>query len=147
MVLELRTAAHAEPRLDIQAWGSLAVPRILLDFTVRDPAAERYARHRAGPAATAEQGEREKAVEYPARGGVAVRGVCMERLRRHGPNLVQTLHDFVDMARQRDADRGQAPRRWLRSWRAQLSVACVRSSHRAVATAVSDCNGKVTVRR
>ena len=55
-------------------------PRLLLDFTVRDPAAARYADVREQPAGTAAQGEKEKAAEYPARGGVAVRGACMKNL-------------------------------------------------------------------
>ena len=144
VVPELRTAARKEPRLDIEAWGHPAQPRLLLDFTVRDPAASRYADLRSEPAGTAAQGEREKAKEYPALGGVSVRGLCMERLGRHGPGLAQLLHEFADMARRRDADRGQAPRRWLKIWRSQLSGVAVRSCHRAVATAVEDRRGRWT---
>ena len=144
VVPELRTAGRLEPRLDVEAWGSVRHPRLLMDFTVRDPSAARYQQHRAIPAGTAEQGEREKAREYPARGGVAVRGLCMEKLGRHGPNLAQTLHEFADMARQRDVDRGRAPRRWIKLWRAQLSAAAVRSCHRAIATALEDRAGRVS---
>ena len=144
VVPELRTAARKEPRLDIEAWGHPAQPRLLLDFTVRDPAASRYADLRSEPAGTAAQGEREKAKEYPALGGVSVRGLCMERLGRHGPGLAQLLHELADMARRRDADRGQAPRRWLKIWRSQLSGVAVRSRQRAVATAVEDRRGRST---
>ena len=83
---------------------------------------------------------------YPPRGGVVVRGLCMERLGRHGPGLAQTLAELADLVRQRDMDRGQAPRRWLRSWRAQLSAACVRSSHLAIAAAAEDLQGRLTAR-
>ena len=55
--------------------------------------------------------EREKAIACPAVGGTRVTGVCMERLGRHGPKLEQLLHNFVDLARARDLDRGQAPKR------------------------------------
>ena len=68
----------------------------------------------------------------------------MERPGRHGPNLAQTLAELADLARQRDLDRGQAPRRWLRLWRAQLSAAAVRCSHRAVAAAIFDAQGRAT---
>ena len=146
IVPELRTAAKGEPRLDVEAWGSLAFPRLLLDFTVRDPLAARYAKLRDEPAATAARAEAEKSRTYPPRGGVSVRGLCMERLGRHGPMLAQTLAELADLARQRDADRGMAPRRWLRGWRAELSAANVRSSHRAIATAAEDCQGRLTER-
>ena len=135
VVPELRSATKAEPRLDIDAWGVPSQPRLLLDFTVRDPAAKRYEAHRGEEAGTARQGEKEKATTYPPAGGCCVTGVCMERLGRHGPNLASLLHDFADLARRRDSDRGLAPKRWLRLWRVQLSCAAVRSSHRAIATA------------
>jgi len=87
VIPELRTPARGEPRLDVEAWGHVAYPRLLLDFTVRDPAASRYAVCRNAPAGAAAQGEREKARTYPRQGGVSVRGLCMERLGRHGPGL------------------------------------------------------------
>ena len=130
--------------MDIEAWGVPTRERLLLDFTVRDPAAARYLRHHSTPVGTATQGEREKANAYPAVGGTRVTGICMERLGRHGPGLVQLLHGFADLARARDRDRGQASKRWLHLWRVQLSCAAVRSSHKAITTAVSNCCGRLT---
>ena len=146
IVPELRSAARQEPRLDVEAWGLPACPRLLLDFTVRNTAAGRYASVRSSPAGVAAVAESEKQRTYPARGGVAVRGLSMEHLGRHGPLLAQTLAELADLARQRDADRGMAPRRWLRIWRAELSAACVRSCHRAIASANEDLQGRVTAR-
>ena len=143
---ELRSPQRKEPRLDLEAWGQPSLPRLLVDFTVRDLAATRYVAVRGEPAGTAAQGEQEKAVEYPSTGGVRVTGACMERLGRHGPGLAQLLQTLTDLARQRDSQRGQSSRRWLRMWRVQLACAAVRSSHRAITTAVTNCCGRQTLR-
>ena len=144
VVPELRTSTRKEPRLDVEAWGHPACQRLLVDFTVRDPAVSRYDAIRHKPAAVAEQAEREKHNEYPEQAGVRVRGACMEKLGRHGPGLAQLLEELADLARQRDEQMGQAPRRWLRIWRAQLSAACIRACSRAITRAVEDCRGRET---
>ena len=56
----------------------------------------------------------------------------METYGRHGEDLIGLLEQLADLARQRDLAFGLAPTRWLRKWRAQLSLVTARMVGRAV---------------
>ena len=82
VVAELATPERKEPRVDVDAWGVVAEPRILLDVTVTCPFAERYEEK----SATA-SGEQRKDREYPCKAGLSVTGVAVDVFGRHGPAL------------------------------------------------------------
>merc|ERR1712026_313219 len=78
---------------------------------------------RSCPAASAES---DKTDRYPPKGGVAVRGVGLEVLGKHGPQLTALLTELADRARAHAIQQGRAPARLLRRWRIQLSATCAR---------------------
>ena len=104
---------------------------MLIDFTLRNPLAERYTatRARGDAAATAED---EKEDRYPPRAGLRVRGAAMELFGRHGDGLRSLLAELADRARARERAQGHAPTRWLRKWRARLSAVAVWLEGRAI---------------
>ena len=117
VIAELATCARKEPRVDIDAWGLVAEPRLLLDVTVTCPFAQRYE----SKSATA-CGESRKDKEYPCRAGLAVTGIAADVYGRHGPALQDLLMRLADLARQHDVDCGNQPRRWLHKWRVRVAT-------------------------
>ena len=121
VVPELREPARDEPRVDVEVWGLAAEPRALYDFTVCAPFAARYDNTTAVAAA-----ESRKRREYPQAGGLHVQEMAVDVFGHFGPALTETLEKWADSARQRDISRGQRPRRWLHTWRVQLSAEIAR---------------------
>ena len=117
--------------MDVDAWGLIAEPRCLLDVTVCAPFAERYS----NVASAVEAGEERKCGEYAPAGGLHVRGVAVDVFGRMGPALSDLLEHWADLARQRDLMRGLTPRRWMHTWRAQISATVARGIARLIVTA------------
>ena len=130
VVAELATPDRKEPRVDVDAWGLVAEPRVMLDATITCPFARRYESKDA-----AMSGERRKDREYPCRAGLAVTGVAVDVFGRHGPAMLEILTKFADLARQHDLDRGLQPRRWLHSWRVRIATELVRGCARQICAA------------
>ena len=129
---ELATAKRKEPRVDVDAWGLVAEPRVLLDVTVTCPFAQRYEDKSA-----VQCGELRKDREYPSRAGLTVTGVAVDVYGRHGPALQDLLLRLADLARQHDIDRGCQPRRWLHRWRVRIATEIARGCARQICTANS----------
>ena len=136
IVVEFATATCLSPKLDIEGWGVAWAERLLVDFTIRNPLADRYAtgEARSDAAATAEE---EKEQRYPPRGGVRVRGAALELYGKHGEGMRALLAEFADRARERERASGVATTRWIRRWRVQLSAVTVRLVGRAIQKAQS----------
>ena len=132
VIAELATAKRKEPRVDVDAWGLVAEPRVLLDVTVTCPFAQRYEDKSAVAC-----GEHRKDREYPSKGGLTVTGVAVDVFGKHGPALHDLLLRFADLARQRDVDMGLQPRRWLHRWRARISTEIARGCSRQIISANS----------
>ena len=129
----LATAKHAEPRPDLESWGSAALPHFLGDFTLVSPwAARNAAAATRGPARAAASAELAKVVKYGARGGCTVQGLAMESGGRHGPALAEHLGLLASLARARCSARWQQERPWLRDWRTRLAVLLGRFTAQAV---------------
>ena len=130
VIPELATAQCQSPQLDVEGWGLQGQDRLLIDFSIRHPLANRYiGRGKDGTTAVAEG---EKAKHYQARSGLQVHAAVMEVYGRHGDGLVSLLELLADHARVRDRSMGVAPGRWLRKWRAQLSSVTAHLVGRAV---------------
>ena len=134
VIPELATADRAEPRVDVDAWGHPAAPRTLLDVTVCAPFADRYAKCESATASA----EARKDTEYPAQAGLRVTGVAVDLFGRLGPGLSALLEQWADLARQRDLLRGRPSRRWLHTWRSQISCAVAKGVARLLITADVD---------
>ena len=132
VVAELATADRKEPRVDVDAWGVVAEPRVLLDVTVTCPFAQRYE----DKSATI-SGEARKDKEYPCRAGLAVTGVAVDVYGKHGPAMGDFLMRMADLARQHDLDMGSQPRRWISRWRIRIATELARGCARQVGTANS----------
>ena len=128
VIPELITPTRLEPRVDLETWGLANEARGLYDFTICAPFASRYEKQ-ADPVATAEAGKRRK---YPAIAGLAVAGIGMDVYGRCGPELTDTLERWADHARLRDLANGCQPRRWLHTWRSQLSAEVAKGTARMV---------------
>ena len=124
VIPELATASCPSPVMDVDGWGVPGADRLLLDFTMRSGAAARYRwGQRAQAAASAED---DKTKRYPPAGGLLPRGIGMEVLGRHGPELRSLLAELADRARHAAVLQGKAPTRLLRKWRCQLSGVAAR---------------------
>ena len=73
VIAELATTKRKEPRVDVDAWGLVAEPRVLFDVTVTYPFAQRYEDKLA-----VECGEHREDKEYPSKAGLAVTGVAVD---------------------------------------------------------------------
>ena len=131
VVPELATPACRAPQLDVEGWSTSHSSRLLIDFSIRHPCTAHYS---SGQSATVVAG-REKTGHYGSRQGLVVRTAAMETFGRHGADLVALLEQLADLARQRDIAFGLPPTRWLRKWRAQLSLAVARMIGRAIQSA------------
>ena len=130
VVAELATPSRKEPRVDVDAWGLVAEPRVLLDVTVTCSFAERY---EAKSAVTC--GEHRKDKEYTCKAGLSVTGVAVDVFGKHGPALQELLMRSADLARQHEVDMGVQPRRWLHRWRVRISTELARGCSRQICTA------------
>ena len=128
---ELAIAACQAPQLDVVGWSAFGHGRLLIDFSLRLPGVARYSR---GQDAMIVAG-REKDHHYPSRQGLQVRTAAMETYGRFGSELTALLDQLADLARQRDRAFSLPPTRWLRKWRAQLSLVAARMAGRAVQSA------------
>ena len=132
VIAELATETRKEPRVDVDAWGVVAEPRILLDVTVTCPFAQRYEDKSAAAC-----GEHRKDRGYPSKAGLSVTGVAVDVFGRHGPALQELLTRLADLARQHDLDQGNQPRRWLHRWRVRIATEVARGCARQITTANS----------
>ena len=121
---ELATDDRPSPVMDCDAWGVAGAERLLIDFTLRAGGAARYGQ--GSRAAAAASAEADKLKAYPTQNGVSVRGVAMEVLGKHGPELQTLLHELADRARATAIQQGRAPARHLHRWRCQLACMCAR---------------------
>ena len=131
VIPELATPSCLAPQMDVEGWSTSKCSRLLIDFSIRHPCCAHYS---SGQIATVVAG-REKTSHYGHRQGLVVRTGAMESYGRHGDDLVALLEQLADLARQRDVAFGLPPTRWLRKWRAQLSLAVARMVGRAIQTA------------
>ena len=132
VVAELATSQRKEPRVDVDAWGLVAEPRVLLDVTVTCPFAQRYEGRSAAAC-----GEHRKDREYPSKAGLSVTGVAVDVFGKHGPVLHDLLMRLADLARRHDIDMGLQPRRWLHRWRVRISTEIARGCARLISNANS----------
>ena len=132
VVAELATSQRKEPRVDVDAWGLVAEPRVLLDVTVTCPFAQRYEDRSAAAC-----GEHRKDGEYPSKAGLSVTGVAVDVFGKHGPALHDLLMRLADLARRHDVDMGLQPRRWLHRWRVRISTEIARGCARLISSANS----------
>ena len=130
VIAELATAGRKEPRVDVDAWGLVAEPRLLLDVTVTCPFAERYA-----DKSSVQCGEHRKDNEYPAAAGLAFTGIAVDVFGKHGPALHDLLTRLADSARQHELDQGTQPRRWLNRWRTRISTEIARGCSKLIRSA------------
>ena len=128
VVPELATAKCQAPQLDVEGWSTFSLNRLLIDFSIRHPGAAHYS---IGQDATVVAG-REKQGHYGCRQGLQVRAAAMETYGRFGEELTALLDQLADLARQRDLQHGLPPTKWLRKWRAQLSLVAARLVGRAI---------------
>ena len=131
IVPELATASCPSPQLDLDGWCLQLDERLVIDFTMRHPEAQRYS----GIDAMA-KAFKEKHAHYPARAGVSVCAASMEVYGRFGDELAGLLEFLSHRARQRDYAFGCTPNRWLRRWRVQLSHAAAAFVGRAIQQAL-----------
>ena len=131
VIPELATAACRSPQLDVEGWSTAGCDRLLIDFSIRHPGAARYS---TGQQATVVAG-REKTDHYGSSQGLHVRTAAMETYGCHGEELCSLLEQLADLARQREFAFGLPPTRWLRRWRAQLSLATAHMVGRAIQSA------------
>ena len=127
VVAELATTKRKEPRVDIDAWGLVAEPRVMLDVTVTSPFAQRYESKSA-----VKCGEHRKDNEYPRKAGLSVTGVAVDVYGKHGAALQDLLTRFADLARQHEVDSGTQPRRWLHRWRVRIATEIARGCSRQI---------------
>ena len=132
VVAELATANRKEPRVDVDAWGLVAEPRILLDVTVTCPFAQRYA-----DKSSVGCGEQRRDKEYPTAAGLTVTGIAVDVFGRHGPALHDLLTRLADLARQHELDQGAQSHRKLNNWRVRISTEIARGCSRLISTANS----------
>ena len=123
IIPELRTPKMQKPRVDVEAWGHPGLARLLVDFTVVSPDAQRYEGPQSTPAQAARRGEQGEVAKYNAgHGGTKVTGASMETT-------------VAGYARAIDSQMGHPPRRLLSQWRLQLSMALARFTAAAVLSA------------
>ena len=133
IVPEFATSSLPSPQIDIDAWGLLGQPRLLVDFTIRHPLAQRYQQRSTHASAQAE-----KTTHYPPTHGLHVVPATMDTYGRHSPDLTRLLEHLADSARTKEIQSGLAPTRWLRRWRAQLSYVVAHMAARAVLSAAPE---------
>ena len=136
-VPQLSSPSKTEPRADLMAWGSVALPVARLDITVVSPWALRNAEAaRAVPAESARRAELSKGKEYGARGGVCIQGLAVEAGGRHGPQFDGHLKLLASLARQRDSFAGREPRFHLKQWRTRIAVLLGRFTAHTISAAL-----------
>ena len=133
VVPEFATPKLLSPQIDIDAWGLLGQPRLLADFTIRHPFAQRYEQQ--SPHAKAHD---EKTTHYAPTQGLHVTPATMDTYGRHSPDLARLLEHLADLARLKESQSGLAPTRWLRRWRAQLSYVVSHMAARSVLSAAPE---------
>ena len=136
VIPELATSECKTPVLDLEGWSTRAMPRLLVDFTVRHPTAARYRQSDGCNASATVVAEREKQQHYPTRAGLGVTVAAMEVYGRFGHDLTCLLEQLSDLAQQRDRAFGHKPGRWLHRWRVQLSHATACFLGRAIQQAL-----------
>ena len=121
-ILELTTPA-SEAWMDVWGMGSAEIWDLLLDVTVRHPAAERYQPRAAEePGAACLEASKEKHERYPSRGGRAITPVCAETWGRWGPEAEDVLARLSAAASRRDHLRGASQTGRMQRWRARLDA-------------------------
>ena len=106
---------------DVWAFGARGVSDILVDVTVRNPAADRYrSRGLPEPGGAARIAEEEKQKKYPPKAGRCVRTMAFETWGRLGEDGEALLTSLEAAAAERDRRTGRGSRGRLQRWRAQL---------------------------
>ena len=137
LVPQLATPSKTEPRADLMAWGTVALPVTRLDVTIVSPWASRNQEAtRTAPAESARRAEESKRKEYGARGGISIIGLGIEAGGRHGPQLCDHLKLLASLARQRDSFSGREPRCHLKLWRTRIAILIGRFTAHTVCTAL-----------
>ena len=134
-----------EAWLDIWAFGAVHVQDLIVDVSIRHPAASHYQ-----PAASREiavaaiAGENEKEQRYPAQGGRAVVPFVTETWGRLGPSADSLLQNLAAEAARRARQRGQSVTTgtFLRRWRASLDACLQRNIALEMAAARSGLPGR-----
>ena len=115
------SVSFEEARLDLEFFGHPVAPNMLLDGTIRHPAAKSMVRRASVEIGfAAEEGVRAKIKRYPPRNGKEVTACSMETWGRFSETLDATLADLACLASRRQRDRGIQPTKWLDKWRAQI---------------------------
>ena len=107
-----------EARIDVECFGHAYAPDLLLDGTIRHPAAKCSvvaASKTAGHAA--EDGTIAKCKRYPPKLGKCVHGCSMETWGYFSACLDDVLVTFAGLGSRRQFDRGVQPTKWLQKWR------------------------------
>ena len=130
IVPEFATQSTPSPQIDVDGWGLLGQTRLLVDFTIRNPLAERYCNRDLNAAA-----HTDKTSHYAAAHGLHVTPATIDTFGRHSPDLAYLLEHLADLARTREKQMGLPPTRWLRKWRAQLSSILAHMVGRAICEA------------
>ena len=103
VVPALLTERLTEPRVDVDAWGHLGLPRMRLDFTVVDAKALHHSsamRKAQDTAQAAAQAEKTKENKYgKTKGGVGDTGIAMQLSGRFGPGLDALLRRLAGYKR------------------------------------------------
>ena len=127
------TTENAEAILDVWCFGCHEMPDLLLDITIRHPAAASYLTSAAAtPGFTAESAEKDKISRYPPRKGRSVVPFAVETWGRLGNAAEEVLQKLAAAATRHAWRRGQCTEAGsrLKRWRAVLDA----SLHRSMAT-------------
>ena len=112
---------HTEAYLDVWGWGTVDIPDLLVDVTVRHPMAARCLPRSAQTEGFACQlAVEDKAKQYPAAGGRCVHTFAVESWGRLGSTGEAVLEVLAAAAATLDRRRGREPRSRLQRWRAQV---------------------------
>ena len=130
IIPEFATKAVPSPQIDIDGWGLLGQPRLLVDFTIRHPLAQRYSTRDLNTSAHAD-----KTSHYVATHGFQVTPATLDAFGKHSPQLAGLLEHLADLACTRERQMGLPPTRWLHKWRAQLSSVVAHMTGRAICEA------------
>ena len=130
IVPEFATPATPSPQIDVEGWGLLGQPRLLVDFTIRNPLAQRYVNRDLNTAA-----HTDKTTHYVATHGLQVIPATIDTFGKHSPHLASLLEHLAGLARNRERQMGLPPTRWLRKWRSQLSSVLAHMTGRAICQA------------
>ena len=137
------STAREEAWLDVWGFGTVAVPDVLVDVTIRHPADSRY---QPGACSTlghaAAKAEEEKQARYPCAKGRMVTPFAVESWGRLGAHAEALLIHLAAAAARRDLQRGRVEVGRLQRWRARLDATVQRGIARALVAACEGLPGR-----